>query len=164
MDYTDSKIRELIKIPKKVVKPPAKNSKSQWMYEQYNLNVASENNKLYFYVYTRQSTEFKEDFSIGLVYLPQDSERIRILRYNGLHGEHTNPDNTKIINKCHFHIATENCIKLGIKPDKQAEIASEYSTFEEALKVFWKDINILDDIKEYFPMYYNLQLDFWGKL
>ena len=39
----------------------------------------------------RQSLEFAEDFSLGLVYLSEDGKRMTMIRYNGQHDQSNDP-------------------------------------------------------------------------
>lgn len=96
-------------------------------------------------------------------FVPELGKEIKLVRYNGDHGgEHKNHviNNFSFNEGFHIHTATEEAINAGIEEGNYAELTTRYSTFEQALGAFWKDVNILDDINKYFADYNQRQLSF----
>jgi len=153
--YSDKEINNLIICPKMITKPPKKYLELKYGHLRNSFELSSETKK--FYCYIRVCNDFQEDFSIGLIYQPNDAEKLTLVRYNGLHGEHTNPDKTKI-NTCHIHKASSKCIEENLKPEKYAYTVTNYATYLECLKIFCNDINIQDNINDYFKFHTQLSL------
>ena len=105
-----------------------------------DIKMSSKDDQYEFSVYMRKNDFFEENFSIGLKYHPKDvPESITLLRCNGPHGPH------KLFNhheKFHIHLATEKSIASGAKPERDAQITKEYSSYNEALIYFIKKCNI----------------------
>jgi len=154
---TDNEIFELVNVEKNISIAPSRDFKEQYGYKRNKFSLTSKNHD--FSAYTRQSVTLSDEFSIGLIYYPKNHDSITILRYNGIHGEHINPDKTRFTKKCHIHVATQECINNYRRPEKFASLTDKYLTFEEAFKCFWEDINIKDSIKKYFSMYQDIQMD-----
>ena len=106
-----------------------------------------------FQVFIRQSSEFIENFSIGLSYLFYGGipDQIVLARYNGPHGEVSNhPDGHYA--KPHIHRITAAEMSSGSTRPKarDREITNKYSIFGEALAVFFEDIGVRNHAA-YFP-------------
>ena len=99
-----------------------------------------------FLVFLRQSTEFPENFSIGLDYTSSpDGNRICLLRCNGPHGEALRlPRTPEHHFRCHIHLATEEAMISGQRAESFAVISEEFSTFEEAFVYFAGRCNIME--------------------
>ena len=97
-----------------------------------------------------QNTVFPENFSIGLIYKPNEERgTIVILRCNGMHGGTLlNPHHAH----CHIHTARADSLNQGSKVEHHIEITTQYSTFETALQ-FYVNLIGLDqsDKQNYFP-------------
>ena len=154
----NEEINELITCPKIIINPPKKNFKIINGSEQNSMTLVCKDDKnLIFAVRLRKHIKFFENFSIMLdLYVPTLDKEIKLIRFNGNHGgEHTN----KVINNLsfdsgfHIHKTTEEALNAGIRPEHYAELTNKYTTFEEALIAFWKDVNLLDDIDDYFKGY-----------
>ena len=106
-----------------------------------------------FVVFIRQNNRFIENFTIGLRYHTGDKTlgTITLLRYNGPHGE-SRPQTDGHYAKPHIHRVTEAEIASGSRQpqERHREITDRYSTFEEALYVFFDEIAITN-LVEYFP-------------
>jgi hypothetical protein len=116
-----------------------------------------------FTIFLRQNVDFSENFSMGLTYSPRDGrDAIILLRCNGKHGdfngkfdpEHPHWD-------FHIHRATEEAINAGFTPEKFAEKTTEFASFEEAIQVFVKKVNLnLKDAQKHFPNRSQIDFDF----
>jgi hypothetical protein len=103
-----------------------------------------------FTVFIRQSDKFIENFSIGLRYKTKDRTlgTVTLIRYNGLHGE-TNRGPDGHFGRPHIHRVNAMELAEGNREpqERHREITDRYSTYEEALSVFFVDIgasNYLD--------------------
>jgi hypothetical protein len=151
--YTEAQISELLICSKEIVEPPSPLKEDRGNLKS-NFTLRSLNGNFYFYGYIRQNTYFPENFSIGLDYKPND-ERVKIplLRCNGPHGENQYFEH---LFTCHIHKATAERINNGLKPDGFIEGTLEYSTIEEAIQFFIKEINLKQEDRErYFPLIHN---------
>ena len=88
---TDEQIRYLVNCSKTILrKEPARGYREDNRHLRCDLElVSTEGNSTAFKVFIRQSTEFIENFSIGLLYSSNDPTlgTITLVRYNGPHGE-----------------------------------------------------------------------------
>ena len=99
------------------------------------MRVASDDGSREFSVFMRQNTDFPENFSIGLVYLPRDEDRIILLRCNGPHDAHVNDFQNPIPHfRHHIHRASEEAIAAGWPAERFAGITEEYASYEGALR------------------------------
>lgn len=147
--FTDEQLQELINMPKIVrSRKPASGYKTEKGHERCTMELSSDASDItQFAVFIRRSTRFIENFTIGLLYCTnmRGIGDITLLRYNGAHGETSRaPDGHYA--KPHIHWLTSEDIEEGITEpqEKKREITDEYSTLDEALEVFSRDINIVD--------------------
>lgn len=152
---TDRQILDLIACPKTIVqKDPARGYREENRQRRCDLELqANENNDLRFSVFVRQSTEFIENYSIGLRYQTNEGRlgTITLVRYNGPHGETSrHPDGHYA--SPHIHYITESELASGsTQPqERHREVTDRYATFEQALSVFFADAGIAD-LQGYFP-------------
>lgn len=88
----------------------------------------------------RQSMYNPLDFTVGLLYLSDDSSREFILRrYNGKHGEHGNPIEGDRFYDFHIHTATERYQILGDHEDTYAEVTDRYGDLSSAIECMIRD-------------------------
>jgi hypothetical protein len=110
-----------------------------------------------------QREDFQENFSIGLTYSPHDGrDTLTLLRCNGKHGDY-NKSFDPAHPHCDFHIhkATEEALTAGFAPEKCAEKTTEFASFEEALQVFVRMINLSSaDAEKHFPARIQTSFDF----
>ena len=132
-------------IPKTIkTRTPAKGYKDEHGHKRCDLDLeASSDNGARFTVFIRQSDEFIENYSIGLRYQTNDRTlgTITLARYNGPHGESSRqPDGHYA--RPHIHRITANEIASGATQpqERHREITDRYSTFEQALTVFFEDV------------------------
>ncbi len=77
MSFSLDLIDELIACSKRVVEPPSKEFKEENRHRRKDMRLQAIDDELYqFVVFIRQSQEFPEDFSLGLVYLSREGKRM----------------------------------------------------------------------------------------
>jgi hypothetical protein len=90
MMFTISRIAELIMCDKQITDAPTRDFREEYRHRRKDFRLQAANDpKLSFSVFMRQSLEFVEDFSLGLVYQSEDGKRITLVRYNGQHHQST---------------------------------------------------------------------------
>lgn len=146
---TDALVEKLLSISKKIVSKGVIKEKHIGVYKRRNFELESSDGKETFSVFTRENTELSEDFSVGCIW-HTDSKSIILVRYNGDHGEHTNFLTKEKFAGCHIHKYKQGLYELGVKAENHAETTDKYSTLDEALLVFCKDLNI-ENFSECFP-------------
>lgn len=152
---TDQDIQDLIRLPKIIVaKRPAMGHREENGQRRCDLDLrVDEPNPAAFKVFIRQNIRFIENFSIGLRYESDDRtlRTITLVRYNGPHGEISRgPDGH--YTKPHIHRITAAEIASGITHPQEShrEITTRYTTYEQALTVFFDDIQAYNHTA-YFP-------------
>lgn len=151
---TNDDIHDLISLPKIIVKrDPAIGYHEEYGYRRCNLDLrAKSESGGTFTVFIRQNIKFIENFSIGLMYLTDDNRtgRVTLVRYNGPHGEYSRASDGHFAAP-HIHRITEGWTAFGYRPrERHREITDRYTTFDQALRVFFADIAV-DDFERYFP-------------
>jgi hypothetical protein len=92
MSHTNESIRDLITCMKRVADPPAREFKEENRHRRKDMRLQSANGEQrIFDVFIRQSLEFAEDFSLGLVYLSPEGKRMTLVRFNGQHDQSNDP-------------------------------------------------------------------------
>ncbi|MBN1903348.1 hypothetical protein JW926_18665 [Candidatus Sumerlaeota bacterium] len=108
-------------------------------HKERELDVTGENGTQY-RIIIRQSNFNPLDFSIILAVNAADSNQIfRLRRYNGKHGEHTNPIEGNTFYDFHIHNATERYQESGAREDTFAEVTERYGDFNGALRCMFED-------------------------
>jgi len=108
------------------------------------MKLLSEGRPGEFAAFLRRSDDFPENFSIGLIYDPKDgSGEVTLLRCNGQHGVFNGTFDPQHPHwGYHIHKASEAAMSAGLKPEKYAISTKEYASYEEAVQVFVKLINL----------------------
>ena len=151
---TDSQIQDLVSCSQRITKKePATGYRKEGHHLRCDMElVSSEDSNTTFTVFIRRSTEFIENFSIGLRFRNNDPVgTITLVRYNGPHGENSrDPDGHYA--RPHIHRLTASELESGsAQPqEKVREITDRYSTFEQGLTVFFSDTYVVN-FREYFP-------------
>jgi hypothetical protein len=154
MTLTGNQIEELITCSKRVATAPARSFKEENRHRRKDMGLeATLDPKGVFEVFIRQSLEFAEDFSLGLVYHSLDGKRMTLIRYNGQHEQTNNPlDQAKPHFQYHVHTATADNLNNGRYDKHPAAPTPEYASFEEATGAFLARIGLeQSDVAEYFP-------------
>ncbi len=154
---SNREIDELIKCPKIIIDASPKHGmgidRKNSFVKRKNLNLKSTAKDCTFDLFIRQNTLLIEDFSIGLLYKTEDKifGKITLIRYNGEHGQSDwSKDNH--YSAFHIHRITEELLIKGIYEPKEIELTDKFSTFDSALNLFLKFVNV-KNITEYFPHY-----------
>jgi hypothetical protein len=107
-----------------------------------------------FLVFMRRNEDFPENFSIGLIYQPNDgSGEVVLLRYNGPHGSFNGGSGRASHPHWdyHVHTASQKALEAGERAEKYADKTTAYASFEEALPYFAKTVNLNErDAYKYF--------------
>lgn len=153
--YSQKDIDDLIACPKSVSDPPKKDMRlvdADWRNDAKL--VATNNTVGEFHVFMRKNADFPENFSIGLIYQPNDgSGEVVLLRCNGPHGIYNGWSGGAIHPhwEYHVHTASEKALEAGERAEKYAEKTTAYASFEEALPYFAKTVNLSEkDAHKYF--------------
>lgn len=153
--YSQNELDELISCPKEVSEPPRREMEldgANWRNDAKL--VASNRIQGDFAMFMRKNEDFPENFSIGLIYNPNDERgKIILLRCNGKHGDFNrsfNPAHSHF--DYHIHRASEDAIEAGLSPEKDAVKTTEFASFEEGLQFFLKEVNLnTKDAGKHFP-------------
>ena len=140
---TDTRIQELLQMPKRVTNPTARNV-TDANHEKRDYVVESADGTERFKLFVRQNKTITDDFSCGLQWLPAGGESLILARYNGSSHEHPNKlEGTKVSFVCHIHQTTERYLQANLKPEGFAAAgAAKYQTCEGALHQLCADCNI----------------------
>lgn len=139
---TDTRIAELLALPKKVTSS-TRTPKIKGKHEEMNYELASDDGKSTFRLFTRQNTLVKEDFSAGLIWHAPSGEDVTLTRYNGSNHIHRNHiERDKIVKQCHIHRATERYAGEGRTAEHFAEVAGSYQDLSGALAALAQDCRI----------------------
>lgn len=111
-----------------------------------NIDLKSDDDKLKYTMFIRQTTRFAEDFSVGLRIDPPNQHfttAMTLLRFQGPHGGQSE-DGMSLHNSFHMHRLTEADVALGRYKPRCAPDEVEYSGMEEAIVSFLDYCNIKD--------------------
>lgn len=146
--FSDDELESLIACSKRVTDPPRREMRIDGKMKRNDMTLKSEDGKHTFRAFMRQSEEFQENFSIGLVYHPGDEPgSFQLIRCNGRHGgERANPHHAYF----HIHRSKADDINAGNLEPRQIERTAAYGSFREALGYFC-DLIKLDRPDDFFP-------------
>jgi hypothetical protein len=155
MSFTEAIIDELVACQKAILEPPTREFKEENRHRKKDMRLYdTADPKRLFTVFIRQSLEFAEDFSFGLIYLSPDAKRMTLVRFNGQHDQSNDPyDKAKMHFQYHIHKATPENLNNG-RYDKHPALSSscDYASFEEASAAFLATINLrTEDVRILFP-------------
>jgi hypothetical protein len=147
--YTDEMIAELISCRKEVLVPPKRSLASQNGHKRNEMTLNSD--ARLFRVFMRISEAFEENFSIGMEYLPPSDSPLMLVRCNGPHGNVLGPgaDPGHPHWGYHVHRATQASIEKGKKAEAGATLTDGYNSYEEALRFFLREVNVVDGLKHF---------------
>jgi hypothetical protein len=161
MTFTAELIEELISCPKRIVEAPTRDFREENRHRRKDMRVQSTDTAGHgFSVFIRQSLEFAEDFSLGLVYLSPEGKHVTLVRFNGQHHQSNDPlDLMKPHFHYHIHRATPTNLNAGRFSNHPAAPTPLYASFEEATAAFLASIELDDqDIATHFPGFEELPL------
>ena len=146
--FTDEELAGLVACSKQVVDPPRREMRVDGKMKRNDMTLKSEDGKHAFRVFMRQSEEFPENFSVGLMYFPgEDPGSFQLVRCNGQHGgEKVHPHHALF----HIHRSKADDINAGILEPRNIEQTNAYASFREALSYFCGMIQ-LERPDDYFP-------------
>jgi len=146
--FTDEEIANLVNCPKQVDDPPKREMRLENKSRRNDMSLRSADGKHAFRVFMRQSDDFPENFSIGLMYSPNEEPgSFQLLRCNGQHGgERVHPHHAVF----HIHRTKADDINAGNLEPRQIEQSPAYASFEEALAHFCLLTN-LQNPDQHFP-------------
>lgn len=155
MILTALSIDELISCEKVNTEAPTREFKEENRHRRKDMRLQDvQDAKRLFTVFLRQSLEFAEDFSLGLVYLSTtDGKRMTMIRYNGQHDQSNEPyDQAKTHFQYHIHKATPDNLNNG-RYDKHPAIETcDYASFQEATTAFLVAVGLRsENIATHFP-------------
>lgn len=152
---TEAELDELISCPKQITRAtPARGYEEADGYKRKKLEVeGTESAGGVYSVFIRQNAEFIENFSIGLRYNTKKKHMgtVTLVRYNGPHGEESRSEDGHYAVP-HIHRITADEMNSGnTEPqEKHREITDRFSSLEEALVVFFKEVGV-QDYSKHFP-------------
>jgi hypothetical protein len=146
--FTDEELTALLACPKQVVNPPRREMRLDGRMKRNDMTLKSEDGKNSFRVFIRQSDEFPENFSVGLIYQPaEEPGSFQLIRCNGQHGgERVHPHHAVF----HIHRTKADDINAGVMEPRHIEETKAYASFREALLHFCVTIN-LEKPDDHFP-------------
>jgi hypothetical protein len=146
--FTDEELAGLVACSKLVVDPPRREMRVDGKMKRNDMTLKSKDGKHAFRVFMRQSEEFPENFSVGLMYFPgEDPGSFQLVRCNGQHGgEKVHPHHALF----HIHRSKADDINAGILEPRNIEQTNAYASFREALSHFCAIIQ-LERPDDYFP-------------
>lgn len=137
----ESFLQNIITCPKYCIKADRQEMKEENRHIKNNLYLLSNDNTYKYTMFIRQSLEFYEDFSIGLVWTNPNEyinikKKIIMLRCQGPHDGKSNK-NSDIHHSFHTHEITIDDIenKRYSKPSNRNK-ADQYNSFEQAILFF----------------------------
>lgn len=103
-----------------------------------------------FDVFIRQSLDFAEDFSLGLVFRAPDGKRVTLIRFNGQHEQSPRLFGSHHHFSYHIHKATAENLNAGRLEKHPGEVTDRYGSFDEAIAEFMTTADI-QGWEKYFP-------------
>ncbi len=122
-----------------------------------------------FSLFVRVNVDFPENFSVGLLYSPNDGRpEIPLLRCNGKHGEFNAGKNRSRSNhphwNYHIHRASETTLAAGESAEKYASVTDKFASLDDAVWYFLKEINLdSKDLSAHFSSEGERELEFDAK-
>ncbi|MBF0343577.1 MAG: hypothetical protein HQL06_05015 [Nitrospirae bacterium] len=142
---TDIKIKELLACRKQITNPDAKGITKDGNLQVNYKAESSDDSGYKFEIYKRQNLRegMEDDFSCGISWFAPNGEKLTLKRYNGSSHTHLNHiEGERLGYKSHIHLARENYIRAGKKPDGYAEMTDRYKNIDGALDCLVSDCNI----------------------
>lgn len=146
--FTDEELKSLVACPKKVIDPPRRDMRLDGKMKRNDMTLQSADGKHEFRVFMRQSDEFPENFSIGLMYLPnEETGSFQLIRCNGQHGGERAHSHHAVF---HVHRSKADDINAGIMEPRHIEETNAYASFREALAHFCATVQV-EKSDDHFP-------------
>lgn len=155
----ESFLKEIIACPKHVIRADRKKMVLENRHYKNKLDLISEDEKYTYKMFIRQSDEFVEDFSIGLIWTnPQEfisiSKNIIMLRYQGPH-DGKQALGFDVHHDFHIHEITPWDIeeKRYIKPSNRTS-TDMFHSFQQALYYFIEKCDIIN-VEDFIELSFN---------
>ncbi len=143
VNFTEEYLKQLIEEEKIIVEPPKKSLKELGHYFRNGFELKSIDAKRFYSVFIRIHRDFRENFSIGLIYKPFERESFQLVRFNGNHGESlTGLLPYDIHRDFHIHKITAEAIENGLSEPDKSFVTKDYASYEQAICAFCKFVNI----------------------
>lgn len=152
--FTAELIADLVSCAKRVMVAPAKEFKEENRHRRKDMGLQPVDGRQgSFEVFIRQSLEFAEDFSLGLVFVSPEGKRMTLVRFNGQHDQTTDILTLENLHfQYHIHQATPENLNNGRFEKHSASVKADYASFEEATASFLHHIGVIEqDIALHFP-------------
>jgi hypothetical protein len=101
-------VGELLALPKRAIGKPREKKKASPAFRQWSIALECEGVDGRFSVAVRTNATLAESFSLVLCYQPPKGRTTVLLRVNGPHGRHRNPDGSILDGGPHAHLPTPN--------------------------------------------------------
>lgn len=140
-------IFELIELPKTIELPVRPRHKAHPSHQEFDVVLSAEDPGT-FRLVIRGSGAFFESFSLILLYSRPGIRPAVLLRLNGDHGYHNNPDGSHIDGVPHLHMFPYGVLFEAVsdkQPDHAIELPAELSTPARAWPIFREVAHINDD-------------------
>jgi len=144
---SDRSIIELVELPKVLVFPPRPRVKKHPSHQEFDLQLEADDPGT-FRLIVRGSGELFESFSLVLLYQRAGLRGTPLLRVNGDHGYHTNPDGTRIECVPHMHMHTYGELLSAPAdghPEHAIPLPATINTPAQAWPIFREASHINDD-------------------
>ena len=143
----DRLVKELITCEKRVIKAQRKKMLLENRSNRNSFELESIDEKYQFRLFLRQSEEFVEDFSVGLIWTNSNrytsiKKPIILTRYQGPHDSKA-PFESDTHHSFHIHeLTNEDIVCRRFQKPSYKCVTDEYVTFEEAVLLFCSNCNI----------------------
>ena len=157
--FTQAEIDDLIRCPKEISEAPSREMRKDGAHLRNDAKMtATDGTNGFFALFVRQSSDFPENFSVGLCYHPLDGRpELGLLRCNGKHGQFNRGNNAFDPSHPHWHFhihrATQEALDSGCDAEKNATVSTEFASLKEAVRYLLKTVNLsAKDAAKYFPV------------
>ncbi len=113
---------ELLMAPKTLVMPPKRRVKAHPSHAEIDVPIACEMPGEFVF-FARVSLDLAESYTLGLRYEAPGFRSVPILRVNGDHGAHSNPDKTRFTGGPHVHMAEFGYLCLPADGERRDQYA-----------------------------------------
>lgn len=138
---TNEWIQQLIRCPKQAIKADHRKMEPSNRSLRSNIRLVSLDGRFQYRMFLRQSTEFLEDFSVGLIWMNAAEhiglqEKIILIRFQGPH-DSGKPFGEDIHHDYHIHeITAEDILQCRWRKPSNKEVSKSFSSFPTAIFTF----------------------------
>ena len=151
---TNELLEEIIRCPKIICRVEPKKPRIENRNMRRTFYLTSQDGKYNFNVFERQSTEFLEDFSYGLVWTNANehigvNQNLILFRCQGPH-DGRRPIGTDVHHSYHTHVlSSDDIIQKRYRKPSERNDSDKFTTFSQASFYFFQLCGIIN-IEEYF--------------